>query len=177
LLDTATLKGVSKKLSQRFKGPYKVVQVIDDANYKLKTLTGKRTIIVNKSRLKRCYERKILQEMDNSNLLDQDNLLTDNPVALENTQEPPTTPDPPITRRKKKAKAIKKKKTKHGSGSKKLSTTTPNKLEQPQNKSKSKKSKDHVEIVPDGNNTNPTTRANPRPLRTRQNPDRFQAGK
>ena len=117
LLDTATLKGVSKKLSQRFKGPYKVVQVIDDANYKLKTLTGKKTIIVNKSRLKRCYERKILQEIDNANLLDQDNLLTDSPIALENTQEPPTTPDPPITRRKKKSKALKKKKIKHVSGS------------------------------------------------------------
>ncbi len=88
LLDTATLKGVSKKQSYRFKGPYRVVQVIDDTNYKIKTFTGRKTIFVNKSRLKRCYERKILQKM-----------------ALENTQEHPPTPDAPKTSHKKKSKA------------------------------------------------------------------------
>ena len=50
VLDTATLKGVSKKLSHRWKGPYRVIGVIDEANYKLKTLTGRKTIIINKSR-------------------------------------------------------------------------------------------------------------------------------
>jgi hypothetical protein len=66
VLDTAKLKGVSKKLSHRWKGPYIVVEVIDDANYKVKLVQGKKTITVNKSRLKRCYERKILEDMNNN---------------------------------------------------------------------------------------------------------------
>jgi hypothetical protein len=171
LLDTATLKGVSKKLSHRFKGPYRVVQVIDDANFKLKTLTGKKTIIVNKSRLKRCYERKILQEMDDNNLLDQTNSVGDNPIILDNTQDPQPTPQ--VTRRKKKSKANRTKLPKHASNSKKPSTTTTNTSEQTQNESGL--NKDHVEVVPNNTNTS-NTRQNPRPLRTRQKPDRFQAG-
>jgi hypothetical protein len=66
VLDTAKLKGVSKKLSHRWKGPYIIVEVIDDANFKVKLVNGKKTITVNKSRLKRCYERKILEEMENN---------------------------------------------------------------------------------------------------------------
>ena len=62
VLDTAKLKGISKKLSHRWKGPYKIVDVIDDANYKIKTLNGKRSLIVNKCKLKRCFERKILHQ-------------------------------------------------------------------------------------------------------------------
>ena len=171
LLDTATLKGVSKKLSHRFKGPYRVVQVIDDANFKLKTLTGRKTIIVNKSRLKRCSERKILQEMDDNNLLDQTNSVGDNPIVLDNTQDPQPTPQ--VTRRKKKSKANRTKLPKHASNSKKPSTTTTNTSEQTQNESGL--NKDHVEVVPNNTNTS-NTRQNPRPLRTRQKPDRFQAG-
>ena len=138
-------------------------------------MTGRKTIIVNKSRLKRCYERKILQEMDDNNPLDQTTTLTDNPVALENTQEPQPTPNPSITRHIKKSKAKGKKLTKHVSNAKKPSTTTPNTSDQIQNKSKS--NNDHVEIVPNVTNTNTNTRANPRPLRTRHKPDRFQTGK
>jgi hypothetical protein len=173
LLDTATLKGVSKKLSHRFKGPYRVVQVIDDANFKLKTLTGRKTIIVNKSRLKRCYERKILQEMDDNNLLDQTNSVGDNPMVLDNTQDPQPTPNTPVTRRKKKPKANRTKLPKYASNSKKHSTTTTNTSEQTQNESGL--NKDHVEVVPNNTNTS-NTRQNLRPLRTRQKPDRFQAG-
>jgi transposase InsO family protein len=173
LLDTASLKGVSKKLSHRFKGPYRVVQVIDDANFKLKTLTGRKTMIVNKSRLKRFYERKILQEMDDNNLLDQTNSVGDNPMVLDNTQDPQPTPNTPVTRRKKKSKANRTKLPKHASNSKKPSTTTTNTSEQTQNESGL--NKDHVEVVPNNTNTS-NTRQNPRPLRTRQKPDRFQAG-
>jgi hypothetical protein len=60
------------------------------------------------------------------------------------------------------------------SNSKKLSTTTANTSEQTQNESEL--NKDHVEIVPNDTNTT-NTRQNPRPLRTRKKPDRFQAGK
>jgi len=49
-------------------------------------MTGRKTIIVNKSRLKRCYERKILQEMDQNNLLIQSDQQPDNPIAIEDTQ-------------------------------------------------------------------------------------------
>ncbi len=42
------------------------MEVIDNANFKVKLVNGKKTITVNKSRLKRCYERKILDEMKNN---------------------------------------------------------------------------------------------------------------
>jgi hypothetical protein len=151
------------------------VQIIDDANYKLKTLTGRKTIIVNKSRLKRCYERKILQEMDNDSLQVHNDPLPDNPVALDDTQEPPPTTAKPITQNKKKSKAKKQKLSKHVSNSKKPPTTATNTSEPLQDESKS--NEEHVEIVPDITDTNPITRANPRPLRSRHKPDRFQAGK
>jgi hypothetical protein len=61
-LDTAKLKGVSKKLSARWKGPYVIKEVIDDANYKLKLVNSKKVLVVNKSKLKRCFERKILTD-------------------------------------------------------------------------------------------------------------------
>ena len=53
-----------KKLSNRYKGPYKIVTVIDDANYKIKTLSGSRLMIVNKARLKRCFPRRFMLELD-----------------------------------------------------------------------------------------------------------------
>jgi len=43
--------------------------------------------------------------------------------------------------------------------------------------SESEKNEDHVKIAPKGSNTESNTRVNPRPLRTGQPPDRFQAGK
>jgi hypothetical protein len=64
VLDTTKLKGVCKKLSNRYKGPYKIVTVIDDANYKIKTLSGSRLMIVNKARLKRCFPRRFMLELD-----------------------------------------------------------------------------------------------------------------
>lgn len=62
VLDTATLKGVSKKLSNRFKGPYKISTKVDDATYKVKALKGSRTTMVNKARLKKCFERQVLTD-------------------------------------------------------------------------------------------------------------------
>ena len=46
----------------------KIFEVIDDANYKVKLVKGKNTFTVNKSRLKRCYARKVLEEMQNDTL-------------------------------------------------------------------------------------------------------------
>lgn len=68
VLDTAKLKNVSKKLSHRWKGLYKVVGVIDENDFQVKTLNGKKMIVVNKSKLKRCTVRKILQEEANHTL-------------------------------------------------------------------------------------------------------------
>jgi hypothetical protein len=54
-----------KKLSHRWKGPYKIIEVIDNANYKVNQVKGKNTVTVNKRRLKRSNERKVLKEMHN----------------------------------------------------------------------------------------------------------------
>ena len=59
---------MSKKLSHRWKGPYKVVGVIDENDFQIKTLNGKKMMVVNKSKLKRCTVRKILQEEANHTL-------------------------------------------------------------------------------------------------------------
>ncbi len=80
------------------------MQVIDDANFKIKTLTGRKTIIVNTSRLNRCYERKILQGIDNDSQEVHTDPLPDNPVALDDTQEPPPTTAKSITQNNKKSK-------------------------------------------------------------------------
>ncbi len=37
--------------------------MIDDANYKLKLVNGKKVLVVNKSKLKLCFERKILTDL------------------------------------------------------------------------------------------------------------------
>ena len=62
LRDMATKKNKCKKLSDRWKGPYLVTDVIDDANFKLKAIDSNRTTIVNKERLRKCFERKILTD-------------------------------------------------------------------------------------------------------------------
>jgi hypothetical protein len=67
-LDTAKLKGVSKKLSARWKGPYVIKEVIDDANYKLKLVNSKKVLVFNKSKPKRCYESKILTDSTENTL-------------------------------------------------------------------------------------------------------------
>ena len=111
--------------------------------------------------------------MDDNNLLDQTTPQQDNHMTLDNTQDPQPTPNTPITRRKKKkSKANRTKLPRHASNSKKPSTTTAITSERTQ----SELNKDHVEIVPNETNTS-NTRQNPRPLRTRKNPERFQAGK
>ncbi len=68
ILDTAKLKGVSKKLSNRWKGPYRITDVIDDANFKVRTINGKKTLVVNKCKLRRCFERKILLDQKQETL-------------------------------------------------------------------------------------------------------------
>jgi hypothetical protein len=63
LYNESKQKGKSKKFQKRWgEEPYKIVEVIDDNDYKIKTLTGKRSVVVNKERLKKCFERKILLE-------------------------------------------------------------------------------------------------------------------
>ena len=76
LLDTAKLKGVSKKLSHKFKGPYQIVAVIDEANYKIRILNGKKSQIVNKCRLKRCFERRILRDKEKMEIQPEDDTIT-----------------------------------------------------------------------------------------------------
>ena len=63
MLDTAKVKGVTKKLLKRYKGPYSITLVVDDANYKINTLNGKK-LMVNKARLKRCFPRRFLLDLD-----------------------------------------------------------------------------------------------------------------
>ena len=63
LYNESKRKGKSKKFQTRWgENPYKIVAVIDENNYKIKCLSGKKASIVNKERLKKCYERKILLE-------------------------------------------------------------------------------------------------------------------
>jgi hypothetical protein len=64
LLDTQKRHGVPKKFSNRWRGPYQVEEIIDDANYKIKALVGKKASIVNKERLRKCFERKVLVELE-----------------------------------------------------------------------------------------------------------------
>jgi hypothetical protein len=66
-LDETKTKGVCKKLSEKYTGPYLVTEVIDDNNYKIKPLKGNRQTIVNKCKLKRCFPRNILLNHDQSN--------------------------------------------------------------------------------------------------------------
>ena len=175
VLDTATLKGVSKKLSHRFKGPYKVVGVIDDANFKLKTLTGKKTVIINKSRLKRCYERKILQEMANDTLQNQQQMQDDaDNIQSDFRHDSSASPNLQIRNRNKIISGSKNKKPSDKQVQKPTNTSKPKK----KNHSKNHKATNSIPPSIDNDITNipNVTRANQRPLRTRQKPDRFQAG-
>ena len=43
---------------------FQVEEVIDEANYKIKSLTGKKTSIVSKERLRKCFKRKVLVELE-----------------------------------------------------------------------------------------------------------------
>jgi hypothetical protein len=65
LLDENKATGVCKKLSQRYKGPFLITQVIDTHNYKIKPIKGIRQTIVNKCKLKRCFPRKVLLDSNN----------------------------------------------------------------------------------------------------------------
>ena len=64
LLDTQKRVGIPKKFSNRWKGPFQVEEVIDEANYKIKALNGKKASIVNKERLRKCFERKVLLKLE-----------------------------------------------------------------------------------------------------------------
>lgn len=49
-------KGVSNKLRKRWIGPYKVIEKLSDANYKVKPINRRgKGIVVNIRRLKRCF--------------------------------------------------------------------------------------------------------------------------
>jgi len=41
-----------------------VGQVIGEANYKIKALTAKKSSIINKEQLRKCFERNILVKME-----------------------------------------------------------------------------------------------------------------
>lgn len=43
------------------------MSVIDETNYKVKSMVTNRTVMVNKCRLKKCFERKILEELNIGN--------------------------------------------------------------------------------------------------------------
>jgi hypothetical protein len=64
LLVSKQRKGIPKKFSNRWRGPFQVEQVIDEANYKIKALTEKKSSIVNKERIRKCFKRKILVQME-----------------------------------------------------------------------------------------------------------------
>jgi hypothetical protein len=60
--DTTTKKGKCKKLSAKYmESPFRIVERIDDATYKVKQMGKKKTFMLNKCRLKRCYRREILK--------------------------------------------------------------------------------------------------------------------
>ena len=62
LLDTAMKKGVCKKLSKKYRGPYKIIAKLEECVYIIKPVANKgRKITVHQNRLKRCFERKIVQ--------------------------------------------------------------------------------------------------------------------
>ena len=86
VLDTAKVKGVTKKLSNRYKGPYRVTLVIDDANFKVKTLNGKKQLMVNKARLKRCFPRRFLLELDVDGKETAHNKNNDMSITVTNTE-------------------------------------------------------------------------------------------
>ena len=88
LLDTAMKKGVCKKLSKKYKGPYNVITRLEDCNYTLKPLTSKgRKITVHQNRLKKCFDRKIIyntikqSEKDTSNEVQEHSLRKEVQVA------------------------------------------------------------------------------------------------
>jgi hypothetical protein len=61
--DTTTKKGKCKKLSAKYKeSPFRVMERIDDATYKVKQMGKKKIFMVNKCGLKRCYRGEILKK-------------------------------------------------------------------------------------------------------------------
>ena len=191
VLDTAKLKGVSKKLSNRYKGPYKIVTVIDDANYKVKTINGKKTTIVNKARMKRCFPRRFLLELDN----DVNNSIFDDGTNLVNTTDASknnssnktllkstktvTFDDSADKRPKKTTKAKDLTLEKHPKAQDPSTKTTKSKKKKKKAKNSTVTQNDNLVQDIDSTIHHPTTtnqEANPDGKRKRKTPDFFQAG-
>jgi hypothetical protein len=68
VLDTTTKVGVSKKLSRKWKGPYRILDKINKVNYRIQPIQGRgRKLIVHQNRLMKCYTRDM--EKFNESLL------------------------------------------------------------------------------------------------------------
>ena len=50
--------GVCPKLSPKYVGPYQVVEKLNNLNYKVKRVDGKKKVLVHRNRLKRCFMRQ-----------------------------------------------------------------------------------------------------------------------
>jgi hypothetical protein len=60
LLDTATKVGKSKKLSRKWKGPYRILAKIFEGNFKIKPISGKgRKVVVHQDRLTKNFTRDV----------------------------------------------------------------------------------------------------------------------
>jgi hypothetical protein len=65
----ATKVGVAKKLSHRWNGPYKIINILNETNYCIKPTDRKgRKSVVHHSRLKRCFMRRA--DLEESESLD-----------------------------------------------------------------------------------------------------------
>ena len=65
ILDQGPKKGLNKKLMPRWKGPYRVLQVISETNYKIQTINTlrKRTFVVHRNKIKRYYGNATVTEI------------------------------------------------------------------------------------------------------------------
>ena len=57
ILDEGTKPGINKKLTPRWKGPYKIIQIIGDTNYKIQTINKKKkkSFVVHRNKIKRYF--------------------------------------------------------------------------------------------------------------------------
>ena len=65
ILDQGPKKGLNKKLMPRWKGPYRVLQVISETNYKIQTINTlrKRTFVVHRNKIKRYHGNATVTEI------------------------------------------------------------------------------------------------------------------
>jgi len=91
LLDENKVSGVCKKLSAKYKGPYRITEVIDECNYKIKHIRNSRQTIVNKCKLKRCFPRNILLTLNDADdeAADESQPITNDNHLQSNSNDPP----------------------------------------------------------------------------------------